>query len=34
VATGDNRKADVNNDGKINVLDLICTRNRLGTKCP
>jgi len=27
------RKPDVNEDGKINVLDLIYVRNKLGTKC-
>jgi len=33
VASGDNAIADVNNDGKINILDLIYVRNRLNTRC-
>ena len=32
-STGDNWKADVNQDGLINVLDLIRVRNELGVRC-
>jgi len=32
--TGDNWQADVNADGKINILGLIFVRNRLNTMCP
>ena len=32
-AVGDNWQADVNRDGRINILDLVYTRNRLGSKC-
>jgi len=28
------RQADVNGNGDVSVLDLICTRNRLGRNCP
>jgi hypothetical protein len=34
VWTVDNWPADVNQDGKINVLDLILVRNAMGTSCP
>ena len=33
-ASGDARKADVNNDGRIDIRDLIFVRNRLFTVCP
>jgi len=32
-AVGDNWQADVNRDGRINILDLLYTRNRLGATC-
>ena len=32
-ATGDNWQADINQDGCINVLDLIRTRNVMGAQC-
>jgi len=32
LAAGENWKADVNEDGRINVLDLIFARNKLGTR--
>jgi len=32
MSKGSNWWADVNEDGKINLLDLIYARNRLGTK--
>jgi len=34
VGTGDNWKADANEDGRINILDLIFVRNKLNTNCP
>ena len=34
VGAGDNWKADVNNDTRINILDLIFVRNKLNTQCP
>ena len=34
VGTGDNIKADVNLDTRINILDLIYVRNRLNNACP
>ncbi|HUW32684.1 MAG TPA: dockerin type I domain-containing protein [Planctomycetota bacterium] len=34
VETGDNWKADVNQDTRINILDLIFVRNKLNTQCP
>jgi len=33
VDSGDNWKSDVNNDSKINILDLIAVRNKLNTRC-
>jgi len=33
-ASGDNWKADLNQDGRINILDLIMVRNNLGRNCP
>jgi len=33
VSSGDNWKADVNGDGRINVLDLLVIRGKLGTSC-
>ena len=33
-ATGDNWRADVNEDARINILDLIFVRNKLNTQCP
>jgi len=32
-AAGSEMKADVNNDGRVNVLDLIGVRNQLGREC-
>lgn len=33
VASGDNAIADVNNDGKINIIDLLAVRNNLMATC-
>jgi len=33
VESGDNSKADMNSDGRVNILDLIYIRNRLGNRC-
>jgi len=34
INSGDAWRADVYFDGVVDVLDLISTRNRLGTRCP
>ena len=34
IETGDNWKANVNDDDKINILDLLFVRNHLNTRCP
>jgi len=32
-ASGDNWQADVNEDGTINILDMIVVRNAFGSRC-
>jgi hypothetical protein len=33
VSTGDNWTADVNGDGRVNILDLMAIRNNLNARC-